>query len=273
LKEMCSNQLNNITVGIKGAGEMASGVAWRLWQANIRNIFMLEIPQPLAVRREVSFCEALYDGNKTVDGVIAIRVSGEDEIRRAWKGGKIAVIVDPRWETIGRMRPQVVIDAVLAKKNLGTRMDEAPLVIALGPGFTAGLDAHIVIETNRGHNLGRLILTGAAEENTGIPGEIGGYAAERVLRASCAGIFTARRRIGEMVKRGEAVGDIAGAELHAGIDGILRGMLRDGTDVQRGAKIGDIDPRGNAGYCFTVSDKALAIGGAALEAIFRVYNK
>ncbi len=270
---MCSNQLKNIMVGIKGAGEMASGVAWRLWQANIRNIFMLEIPQPLAVRREVSFCEALYDGNKTVDGVIAVRVNGEEEIRHAWKEGKIAVIVDPLWETIGRMGPQVVIDAVLAKKNLGTGMDEAPLVIALGPGFTAGWDAHTVIETNRGHNLGRLITSGSAEQNTGIPGEIGGYAEERVLRAFCGGIFTAKRRIGEMVKRGDTVGDIAGADLHAGIDGILRGLLRDGTEIQKGAKIGDIDPRGNAGYCFTVSDKALAIGGAALEAILRVFNK
>ena len=270
---MAGCSLGNIVVGIKGAGEMASGVAWRLWQANIHRIFMLEIPRPLAVRREVSFCEALYEDRKDVDGVTASRVEGPDAIAGAWAEGTIPVLVDPRWETIGRIGPPVVIDAILAKKNLGTTMQEAPLVIGLGPGFSAGKDVHIVIETNRGHNLGRLILSGAAEANTGIPGEIGGYAAERVLRAPRGGIFRTVRHIGEMVRRDDTVGDVAGEELRAGIDGMIRGLLKEGTEAPQGMKLGDIDPRGKREYCFTVSDKALAIGGAALEAILRTYNQ
>lgn len=269
---MAGMRLKDIIIGIKGAGEMATGVAWRLWQANIRNIFMMEIPRPLAVRREVSFCEAVHDGSKTVDGVTAVTVKGTEDIKRAWAEGKIAVIVDPRWETIGRIGPEVAIDAILAKTNLGTTMKEAPLVIGLGPGFQAGKNVHTVIETNRGHNLGRLIFSGVAEANTGVPGEIGGYSTERVLRAPCDGVFQAKRRIGETVRRGDMVGDIAGIALTAGIDGMIRGLLRDETDVQEGMKLGDIDPRGKREYCFTVSDKALCIGGAALEAILKVYN-
>lgn len=269
---MADVPLKEIIIGIKGAGEMATGVAWRLWQANIRNIFMLETPRPLAVRREVAFCETVYEGSKEVDGVTAVKVEGTAEIRRAWAGGKIAVLVDPRWKTIGAMAPQVVIDAILAKENLGTTKNEAPLVIGLGPGFHAGKDVHIIIETNRGHNLGRLIFSGPAEANTGIPGEIGGYAAERVLRAPGNGVFTAKRHIGEMIQRGDTVGDVAGEELFAGINGVIRGLLKNGIEVKKGTKLGDIDPRGKREYCFTVSDKALAIGGATLEAILNVYN-
>jgi xanthine dehydrogenase accessory factor len=265
--------LREIAVGIKGAGEMATGIAWRLWQANIRSIFMLEIPQPLAVRREVSFCEAVYEESKSVDGVTAVLAKGIEDLRRAWAEGRIAVLVDPCWETVGRVGPQVVIDAILAKTNLGTTMKEAPLVIGIGPGFHAGNDVHTVIETNRGHNLGRLVFSGSAEANTGIPGEIGGYTTERVLRAPRDGIFRAKRRIGEMVRRGDIVGDVAGEELPAGIDGMIRGLLRDGIEVRWDTKLGDIDPRGKRDYCFTVSDKSLCIGGAALEAILRVYNK
>ena len=259
-------------VGIKGAGEMASGVAWRLWQANIRRIFMLEIPRPLAVRRRVSFCEAVYEKEFAVDGVPAVRVESADETYHAWEQGKIAVAVDPQWALIALMQPQIVIDAILAKMNIGTRLDEAPLVIGLGPGFQAGVDVHMVIETNRGHNLGRVLLSGAAEANTGIPGDIGGYAQERVLRAPCGGIFTTEVEIGASVKQGALIGAVAGEPVPAGIAGVIRGLLRGGIEVERGAKLGDIDPRSEVGYCATVSDKALAIGGAALEAILRVYN-
>jgi xanthine dehydrogenase accessory factor len=273
MENMGEMPLQEIMVGIKGAGEMASGVAWRLWQANIRRIFMLEIPQPLAVRRKVSFCEAIYDGRMEVDGVTACRVESKTDIYCAWEKGCIAVMVDPCWKLMAEIAPQVVIDAILAKKNLGTGISEAPLVIGLGPGFTAGEDVRLVIETNRGHNLGRVLVSGAAEENTGIPGEIGGYAQERVLRAPVAGIFRTEGRIGDMVRRGEPVGDVGGSRIAAGVNGVIRGLLREGTKVDRGAKLGDIDPRGEAGYCYTVSDKALAIGGAALEAILRVYNQ
>jgi len=269
---MREHLLSDLVVGIKGAGEMASGVAWRLWQANIRRIFMLEIPSPMAVRRHVSFCEAIYEERVSVDGVSAVRVESLAEISRAWEQGQLAVAVDPRWTMITQMHPQIVIDAILAKMNLGTRLDEAPLVIGLGPGFQAGVDVRMVIETNRGHNLGRVLLDGAAEANTGIPGDIGGYAQERVLRAPCNGVFTTGKQIGVVVWQGELIGTIAGQSVAAGIAGVIRGLLRGGTEVVEGAKLGDIDPRGETGYCSTVSDKALALGGAALEAILRVYN-
>jgi xanthine dehydrogenase accessory factor len=208
-----------------------------------------------------------------VDGVPACLAERKADIHRAWEKGCISVIADPRWQLMAEMAPQVVIDAILAKKNLGTSISDAPLVIGLGPGFTAGEDAHLVIETNRGHNLGRVLVSGAAEENTGIPGEIGGYAQERVLRSPHAGIFQTSHKIGDMVRRGETVGNVGGTPVAAGVNGVIRGLLREGIQVDQGAKLGDIDPRAEADYCYTVSDKALAIGGATLEAILRVYNQ
>jgi xanthine dehydrogenase accessory factor len=238
---MGEHLLRNVVVGIKGAGEMASGMAWRLWQANIRRIFMLEIPRPMAVRRQVSFCEAVYEKEFMVDGVPAVRVESAAETYQAWEQGKLAVAVDPQWILMRRMQPQIVIDAILAKMNLGTGLNEAPLVIGLGPGFRAGVDVHMVIETNRGHNLGRILLTGAAEANTGIPGDIGGYAQERVLRAPCGGIFTTGAEIGLSVGQGERIGAVDGKPVAARIAGVIRGLLRDGTAVERGVKLGDIE--------------------------------
>jgi xanthine dehydrogenase accessory factor len=265
-------KLSELIVVIKGAGEMASAVAWRIYMANIRQILMLESASPQAVRREVSFCEAVHDGRKTVEGVEANRADNDDEARQAWRQGKIAVIADPEWKMLDRLQPNVVIDAILAKKNLGTHMREAPLVIGLGPGFVAGHDVHLVIETNRGHNLGRIMTSGTAEPNTGIPGPIGGYAAERVLRAPCDGEFKAACSIGDLVKKGDKVGTVAVDAVLANIDGVLRGLIRSSSRVHRGLKLGDIDPRGNVDYCHTISDKARAIGGSVLEAILRVYN-
>lgn len=265
-------KLNELIVVIKGAGEMASAVAWRIYMANIRQILMLESASPQAVRREVSFCEAVHDGRKTVEGVEANRADNDDEARRAWRQGKIAVIADPEWKMLDRLQPNVVIDAILAKKNLGTHMREAPLVIGLGPGFVAGHDVHLVIETNRGHNLGRIMTSGTAEPNTGIPGPIGGYAAERVLRAPCDGKFKAACSIGALVKKGDKVGTVAADTVLANIDGVLRGLIRSSLRVHRGLKLGDIDPRGNVDYCHTISDKARAISGSVLETILRVFN-
>lgn len=265
-------KLSELIVVIKGAGEMASAVAWRIYMANIRQILMLESASPQAVRREVSFCEAVHDGRKTVEGVEANRADNDDEARQAWRQGKIAVIADPEWKMLDRLQPNVVIDAILAKKNLGTHMREAPLVIGLGPGFVAGHDVHLVIETNRGHNLGRIMTSGTAEPNTGIPGPIGGYAAERVLRAPCDGEFKAACSIGDLVKKGDKVGTVAVDAVLANIDGVLRGLIRSSSRVHRGLKLGDIDPRGNVDYCHTISDKARAISGSVLEAILRVYN-
>jgi len=258
---------------VKGAGEMASGVAWRLHQANIRKLFMMEIPEPLAVRREVSFCEALIEGRKEVEGVEAVKIVETEEVLHAWEKEQIPVIADPGWSAIQAMSPDVVVDAILAKRNLGTTMKDAPLVIGLGPGFTAGEDAHVVIETNRGHNLGRVILSGQAEPDTGVPGNIQGFSAERVLRSPSHGFFRSDHHIGEQVKAGEIIGDVNGNEVRTIIDGVVRGLIASGTEVKKGLKIGDVDPRGEVICCRTISDKARAIGGAVLEAILRVYNE
>jgi xanthine dehydrogenase accessory factor len=265
-------KLNELIVAIKGAGEMASAVAWRIYMSNIRQILMLETPSPLAVRREVSFCEALYDGRQTIEGVEACKADKDTDVRKVWTQGKIAVTVDPEWKILDQLQPNVVIDAILAKKNLGTRMSEAPLVIGLGPGFVAGQDVHIVIETNRGHNLGKILTSGSAAPNTGIPGSIDGYTEERVLRAPCDGEFNTRCTIGDLVKKDDVIATVAEDAVRAKIDGLLRGLIRSSAPVRRGLKLGDIDPRGDADYCHTISDKARAISGSVLEAILRVYN-
>jgi xanthine dehydrogenase accessory factor len=257
---------------IRGAGEMATGVACSLYRANFRRILMLEIPSPLAIRRRVSFCESIHEKSVTVEGIEAVRVSGESEVKQAWAGGKIAVAVDPEGESIGRYRPDLLVDATLAKRNLGTSITDAPMVVALGPGFIAGRDCHVVVETNRGHDLGRLITAGTAEEDTGIPGNIAGYRGERVVRAPAGGIFTTGKEIGDPIRKGDVIGMVGTAEVIATIDGILRGLIRPGSSVATGLKIGDIDPRGEAGYCDTVSEKARALGGAVLEAMLSVYN-
>jgi xanthine dehydrogenase accessory factor len=252
---------------------MASAVAWRIYMSNIRKILMLEIASPLAVRREVSFCEAIHEGRKTVEGVEAIKVDDYDNMRKAWTQGEIAVVVDPEWKLLNQAQANVVVDAILAKKNMGTHMKEAPLVIGLGPGFVAGQDVHLVIETNRGHNLGRIITSGKAAPDTGIPGAINGYTEERVLRAPCDGEFNARYSIGNPVKCGEDIGTVGAEPVVARIDGVIRGLIRSPVGVRQGLKIGDIDPRGLVDYCNTISEKARAIAGAMLEAILRVYNK
>jgi len=266
-------KLHELVVGIKGAGEMASAVAWRLYQARIRTIFMMEADNPLAVRREVSFCEAVHDGKQTVENVTAILAEDVKQVPSIWHNGHLALLVDPAWHTLSHIKPDVLVDAILAKRNLGTGLHEADLVVALGPGFTAGEDAHLVIETNRGHDLGRILTAGAAEPNTGIPGAIGGFAEERVLRAPSEGTFTASRAIGDLVKSGETVGSVGGRGVAARIDGILRGLIRDDQHVAAGLKLGDIDPRSEVRFCYTISDKARAIAGSVLEAILRKYNK
>ena len=266
------HRLRDLVVVIKGAGEMASAVAWRLYMARLRRILMLETRSPQAVRRAVSFSEAVYDGHQSVEGVTANKANDPDAVRACWQELKIAVSVDPEWKMLQDFQPDAVIDAILAKKNLGTLMDEAPLVIGLGPGFEAGQDVHVVVETQRGHHLGRLITEGRAEPNTGIPGAINGYTEERVLRAPCDGEFKAVCSIGDFVKKGEQIGTVVAKDVTARIDGVLRGLIRSTSSVQRGLKIGDIDPRGDVQYCHTISDKASAISGSVLEAILRVYN-
>jgi xanthine dehydrogenase accessory factor len=258
---------------IKGAGEMASAVAHRLYQANLRRICLIDIEQPLAVRRTVSFCPALEAGEAAVEGVAAVRVDDGAALQAVWAEGKLGICLAERWQASPLMPPDVVIDAILAKRNLGTGLADAPWVIALGPGFEAGRDAHLVIETNRGHDLGRIIEQGPAAPNTGIPGDIAGYTMERVLRAPADGLFKTRKRIADPIKKGDVVGLVGGYEVLAPLSGVVRGLIRDETAVTRNLKIGDIDPRGNPAHCFTISDKARAIAGAVLEAVLRHVNR
>ena len=269
---MAGKTLRDLVICIKGAGEQASGIAWRLYQANLCKIVMIEQPVPLAVRREVSFCEAVISGKKTVEGVEALQVTEPEAVASVWQSGKIAVLVDPKWQIVQRIGPDVLVDAILAKRNLGTQIADAPLVIGLGPGFVAARDVHMVIETNRGHNLGKVIVSGSAEPNTGIPGFIGGYDKERVLRAPISGIFKSDRKISDKVCRNDLIGEVDGCGVHTQIAGIVRGLIRSGLQVEKGLKLGDIDPRGEVNCCYTISDKSRAVAGSVLEAILRVYN-
>ncbi|GHT65075.1 molybdenum hydroxylase [Spirochaetia bacterium] len=256
---------------IKGAGDLASGIALRLHHAHF-DIAMTEIAVPLAVRRTVCFSQAVYEGCAKVEDVTAVLVKDEAGMREAFAKKQIALFIDPDAEIVSRFKPDAVVDAIMAKKNLGTGINDAPVVIGIGPGFTAGIDCHGVIETKRGHTIGRVITKGSALPNTGIPGDIGGYTIERLLRAPADGSFEARAEIGDQVKKGDvaAVVRTAGGEsfpVYAEIEGILRGLLPSGIAVTQGLKAGDIDPRCEKFHCFTVSDKALSIAGGALEAI------
>ena len=259
-------------VVVKGGGDLATGVAHRLHRSGFP-VMITEIENPTMVRRTVSFAECLYADAWRVEGVTSARADGESPAEKAGnarailEAGSIPVMVDPRAEAVAQVRPAVLVDAILAKRNLGTRIDDAEVVIGLGPGFTAGVDCHAVIETSRGHDLGRVILEGAAKPNTGVPGPIGGYTTERLLRAPQAGVFTSTARIGDVVRAGEAIARVDGAEVTSAIGGVLRGLLRDGIEVSAGFKVGDVDPRAEPAHCHTISDKSRAIGGGALEAI------
>ena len=264
-------QLKDLLILIRGAGEMATGVAHTLWQAHFR-VWMTEIPQPLAVRREVSFCEAIYEGEKQVEGVTAKYIQTADEINDTWKEGMIPLLIDPETKSREIRKPHVLVDAIVAKKNLGTKITDAPLVIGLGPGFAAGRDVHVIIETQRGHDLARPIWEGEAEPNTGIAGEILGYSEERVLRTPVGGIFKAYKKIGEQVCDGDAVATVGGVPVKPRTTGVLRGILRDGTRVKERMKAGDIDPRGKEAYCYSISDKARSIAAGVLKAILMRFN-
>ncbi len=268
-EQICHGEL---VILIKGAGEMASGIAQRLYMAGINKIVMAEIVKPLCVRRMVSFCEAVFEGKKEVEGVRAEFVGRLENIRLVWKRRNIAVVIDPEWLSVNALKPHVVVDAIMAKRNLGTSKNEAPLVIGVGPGFSAPNDVHVVVESNRGHNLGRAIYNGGAEPYTGIPGQMMSYKKERVLRAPVAGQVKHFREIGDTVKAGDPILEIDGTPVLASIDGILRGLIRE-IPVTEGEKIGDVDPRAMKEYCYTISEKARAIGGGVLEAIMHVYSK
>lgn len=252
---------------VRGGGDLATGTIHCLHQCGYP-VIVLEIEKPTAIRRSVAFSEAMYDGEATVEGVTARRVENLDEILQCWWNGMIPVIRDETASWVSRIKPVVFVDAAIAKRNLGTTMEMAPLVIGLGPGFTAGKDVHLVIETKRGHRLGRIIREGAAIANTGIPGIIGGYGKERVIHSPAAGQFKAIAHIGDVVAKGDLIAHVGEVPVTASLDGVLRGILRDGLMVPEHFKIADIDPRlSERENCFTISDKARTIAGGVLQAV------
>lgn len=310
---MSMNQSNNqiikknLLIICRGAGDLATGIIHRLHRAGHR-VIALETDYPAAIRRQVSFCEAVYDGSAVVEGVTARLVpaladaetdtetySGENDtpaahiVSEKWdssaieavlEAGEVPLLIDPKGESIALLKPDVVVDAIIAKKNLGTTIDMAPLVIGVGPGFTAGQDVHLVIESMRGHNLARIITDGMAQPNTGVPGNIAGFTSERVIHAPAAGYIHDVRKIGDIVQKGDEIARIypdkesyvnALSEyvpVNATITGIIRGLIREGYYFRKGFKIADIDPReSEITNCFTISDKARSIAGSVLEAV------
>lgn len=265
--------MNHTTIIVRGGGDLATGTIHRLFRCGYP-VLVLETERPAAIRREAAFCEAVYDGKKTVEGVTSERIADPDQCREVWERGRIPVLVDEKARAVKRIRPEVVVDAILAKKNLGTSRAMAPLTIALGPGFAAGEDVDCVIETMRGHRLGRLLFQGSALPNTGVPGLIGGYGKERVIHAPVSGTILNRAAIGDWVEQGQILALIGDTPVRASITGVLRGIIREGYPVKEGLKIADIDPRqGERENCFTISDKARCIAGGVLEAVVSWENR
>lgn len=255
-----------ILVLIRGGGDLGTGVAHRLHRAGFR-VTVTELAEPLVIRRAVSFATAVFDGSIEVEGVRAVLVRSVAQALESLARGDVPVLIDPAGTCAASLRPTAIVDARMAKRNLGVGLADAPIVIGLGPGFTAGLDVHAVIETARGHNLGRVLLTGAAEPDTHVPGPIQGIGRERVLSSPGSGTFRALATIGQRVASGQIVAEVGGQPIRSAIDGVVRGLLHDEMTVLPGQKVGDIDPRGVVEHCHTISDKARAIGGGVLEGI------
>lgn len=275
-----------ILIICRGGGDLATGIVHRLFRAGFP-VLVLETDSPAAIRRQVSFSEAVYDGTATVEGVTAERIASADRasVNHVLEEGRVPLLVDPEGSSIPLLKPDIVVDAIIAKKNLGTAKEMAPLVIGVGPGFTAGEDVDLVVESMRGHNLARIFTTGSALPNTGIPGNIGGFTKERVLHAETDGYMKNIRQIGDIVEKGEEIariyekmtedGTFSGSyvSVEASISGIIRGLIREGYHFQKGFKIADIDPReSELANCFTISDKARSIGGSVLEAVCGYVN-
>lgn len=261
------------TVVVRGGGDLATGTIWKLHQCGYK-VLILEIAAPSAIRRNVAFSEAMYDGEAEVEGIRCKKVDHLEEAEKMWKEGCIPILEDAQGTVIEKLRPFAVVDAILAKKNLGTSKKMAPVTIALGPGFTAGIDVDAVIETKRGHDLGRVYYQGSAAPNTGIPGVIAGYGKERVIHSPADGVLFQIKGIGCCVKKGEEIAKVGTEPVLASLDGILRGMIKEGYEVKKGMKIADIDPRmEQQKNCDTISDKARCIAGGVLEALLVLTEK
>jgi xanthine dehydrogenase accessory factor len=251
---------------IRGGGDLASGIALRLHRCELK-LMITELPKPLVVRRKVSFAEAVYEQQVAVEDQSGFLIDSPAQRHQIWKQGGIPVLVDPELSCLRVVQPAVLVDARMRKKPPRRGRELAPLVIGLGPGFTAGENCHAAIETNRGHHLGRVIREGSPQEDTGVPGAVMGYDAERVLRAPAAGLLEPLVEIGERIDKDQPVCRVAGIPVRAAFDGFVRGLLRKGTPVEEGMKVGDIDPRDDPGYASVISDKARCLGGSVLEAI------
>ena len=259
---------------VRGGGDLATGTIYKLYKCGFP-ILILEVPMPSAIRRNVAFSEAVYQGTQTVEDVTCYRAESLAQAESFLQEGKLVVLVDPKGNSISQLKPMAVVDGILAKKNLGTHKAMAPITVALGPGFTAGEDVDAVIETKRGHNLGRVLWQGSAAPNTGIPGIIGGYGKERVIHSPAEGILRNVCKITDTVKKGQEIAVVetesGNVSVAASLDGLLRGLIRDGYPVTKGFKIADIDPRTEEYQnCFTVSDKARCIAGGVVEAILQL---
>ncbi|MPM68024.1 hypothetical protein SDC9_114950 [bioreactor metagenome] len=257
---------------IRGAGDLATGIACRLMRSGF-SVVMTETLRPTTVRCTVAFSPAVYRQRALVEGLEARLALSAEDVPSLTRQGYAAVLVDPELACLPLLRPAGIVDAVVAKRNLGTHMADAPAVVGVGPGFTAGADCHAAVETQRGHDLGRVLYTGSPAPNTGIPGEIGGATTERLLRAPAGGLFTPAASIGDLVETGQTVGYVGEQPMTAQIPGVLRGLLPEGTPVHPGMKAGDVDPRCRAEHCFSVSDKAQAVGGGVLEALLCVLSR
>lgn len=257
---------SSVPVVVRGGGDLASGVIFRLRRAGFP-VTVLELASPLLVRRTVCFGDAVYEGKRTVEGITARLAHDLAEAQAVTQRGDVPVLIDPDGVTLSALQPVVLIDARMEKRNLGTTIHDAPLVIGLGPGFTAGVDCHAVVETNRGHDLGRVIESGSAEADTGEPGAVLNRTQSRVLRAPTAGFVQPTRVIGDLIGEGEEIARIDGVSISAPFTGMLRGLIHARVHVWAGLKIGDLDPRADRRHCFTLSDKSLAVGGGVLEAV------
>ena len=258
---------------VRGGGDLATGTIYKLKKSGFP-VLVLEAENPSAIRRNVAFCEAVYQGSQTVEDLTCYQAESVKQAEEFLNQGKLAVLVDPAGEAIRRLKPLAVVDAILAKRNLGTNRDMAPITVALGPGFVAGVDVDAIVETKRGHHLGRVLWTGSAAPNTGIPGIIGGYGKERVIHSPAKGIVRNVKKITDTVSKGEVIAlvetESGVVSVEATLDGILRGLIRDGYPVKVGFKMADIDPRKEEyNNCFTISDKARCIAGGVLEAILQ----